>query len=366
LPVRTRLRVGCCSGPYDAPITFALARGAYQTLNVNLNWVQCPPDACAVMSMLSAGLIDMAVLHTEDAVALAAEGNPLRFCGTFVSTPRAWGMYTTGRSSVQTGVELRGETIGMPDERGASLSISVFGDQPGWNSVLYCPRRPLASLQRAADAMNRGVTRATIWERRSARHLVGSGEWDAVGQVAMPWPSSLLVASKEALYAKVGAMRNFIHFAQMVCEDFKANKDDDPALFLSARHSFSPEEARDFIAETSWSCQSGVELQTVEGPLLHLKRAGMIDTNRLYDPAKFLAKEFCLVSQIGVLAPPPRKRPQTQREDVSRAPAQREDEEPGFEDISELPEPPTASSGDGEAAAPAPAPGREHSPAPAG
>jgi len=72
---------------FDAPLQSALSQGNYKKLDVNLNWVKCPQDAGAVMSMLSAGLIDMAFMFTEDAVAFAAQ-NHLRICGTFSTTPR--------------------------------------------------------------------------------------------------------------------------------------------------------------------------------------------------------------------------------------------------------------------------------------
>merc|ERR1711957_1053690 len=121
--VKTRLRVGCCSGPLDAPIQMALSDGNIQSLAINLNWVHCPPDAGAVMSMLSAGLIDMALMHTEDAVSFIAGGNALRLVGTYVSTPRMWGVYVSGSvgggTSVHCSEDLRGTTVGMVDEKGA-------------------------------------------------------------------------------------------------------------------------------------------------------------------------------------------------------------------------------------------------------
>mmetsp|Transcript_35452 Transcript_35452/g.101926 ORF Transcript_35452/g.101926 Transcript_35452/m.101926 type:complete len:378 (-) Transcript_35452:230-1363(-) len=300
--VKTRLRVGFCSGLYDAPIQLALSRGSYQALSINLQSVQCPPDAGAVMSMLSAGLVDMAVMRTEEAVAFVAEGNALKLCGTYVSAPRTWGVYA-GCCSVQTGADLQGGIIGMPEERCASLTISVLGDQPGWVPAMYCPRRPFGSIHRAADAMSKGIIRATVWERRAARHLVASGQWDLVGQVTTPWPALVMVASKEALYSKAGAIKHFIDFSHMACEDFKIDSKSESSNFVSGRYGLGTEDSCDFVAETSWVCQCEVELETILKPLEHLKRAGLVDGSRAYDPAKFLAREFSLVSQIGALSP---------------------------------------------------------------
>lgn len=324
-PVKTRLRVGSCSGVLDAPIQSALARGNYERLAVNLNWVQCPPDTSAVTSMLTAGLVDLALMFTEDAVAFIAEGNPLRLCGTYVATPRSWGVYVGGSSNVCCGEDLRGGTLGIPDEKGASLTLSVLGEQQNWEAVLCCPRRPFTSIHRAADAMAKAATRATIWERQSARVFVATGEWELVGQAEMPWPSLVFVASRESLYSKSGAIRHFIDFAQRASEDFTSNRQAETLKYLASRYGLSPEEGHDFITNTRWVSDCEVTLQTVTKPLEHLKRARLIDPDRVYDPARFLAKELCVISQVGALpAIGPSRRPRKQQpedEDPAASPA---------------------------------------------
>jgi len=304
-PATTRLRVGCCAGLLDAPIQMALSFGDFQGLSVNLNWVHCPPDAGAVVSMLSAGLIDMALMQTEDAVAHAAQGSPLRICGTFVSSPRMWAIHVPAGSSMWSGSDLQGCTLGMPDEKAASLAVSVLGEYPDWAGVLYCPRRPFTSIIRACDAMSKGVTRATVWECHAARHLVSVGEWIPVGHVPMPWPSLLLVASKDSLYAKAGAIRHFVHFAHIACEVFKTTRRDDATRFCAARYAMSAEEVHEFISETHWVCECEVDVETLGRPLGHLKRTGLIAQDRAHDPTRFIAKEVCMVDQIGVLSDSP-------------------------------------------------------------
>lgn len=304
-PVKTRLRVGCCAGLLDAPIQMALSFGTFQGLSVNLNWVQCPPDAGAVVSMLSVGLVDMALMQTEDAVAHAAQGSPLRICGTFVGSPRMWAIHVPTGSGIVSGSDLRGCTLGMPDEKAASLAVSVLGECPDWAGVLYCPRRPFTSIIRACDAMAKGVTRATVWECRSARHLVSAGEWIPVGHVPMPWPALVLVASKDSLYAKAGAIRQFVHFAHNACEEFKTTKRDDATRFCAARYAMSTEEVHEFINDTQWVCDCEVDVEALRRPLSHLKRTGLVAHDRAHDPARFIAKEVCMVDQIGVLSDAP-------------------------------------------------------------
>jgi len=148
--------------------------------------------------------------------------------------------------------------------------------------------------------MLRGTTRATLWEKRNVRHLVATGEWEVIGEVRMPWPSVVLVASKEALYAKAGAVKHFISFAHTACEEFTSDNEDEALKYLSACHGLNMEEALDFMAETEWVCESKVALSTVLQPLEHLTRIGCVSSDRRLDPRRFVATELCIDAQYAV------------------------------------------------------------------
>jgi len=257
------------------------------------------------MSMLSAGLVDMALMHTEDAVTFAAEGNPLRVCGTFVASPRTWGLFVNHGSDLSCGTDMLGGTLGLPDDKGASVALSVFGDSPGWNVLLYCPRRPFSSIRRAASAMAKDVSRATLWERDAGRPALAAGEWSMLAEMPMPWPSLMLVASKEALYAKSGAIKRFIRFARTACQDFASRQEEEAIAYISTRYGLSAAEAFNFMANTEWTCECKVDLEAITRPLEHLKRAGMVPSDRDLDPARFIAKEICTFSHLDGLLPSP-------------------------------------------------------------
>lgn len=297
---KTRLRVGCCSGLLDAPIHLALERTDLQHLAITLNWVRCPPDAGAVMSMLSTGLVDMALMFTEDAVGFVAQGNPLRLAGTYVKTPRTWGVHVPRGSANRTAADLAHWPLGSAEDKGATLAASVLAEREDWADISSCSRKTFSSIRRAADSMLRGTTRATLWEKRNVRHLVASGEWEIIGEVRMPWPSVVLVASKEALYAKAGAVKHFISFARTACEEFTSANEDEALRYLSACHGLNMEEALNFMAETEWVCEDSVDLNTVLQPLEHLRRIGYVSSERRCDPRRFVSTEFRVDAQYGM------------------------------------------------------------------
>jgi len=291
---KTRLRVGCCSGLWDAPLHLALEKMDLQHLTISLNWVRCPPDAGAVMSMLSSGLIDVALMYTEDAVAFIAEANPLRITGTYVNTPRSWGLHVHHSSPIRTVADLRGLRVGHTEEKGAYLAIAILGDREGCGDIISCQRETFGSIRKSADAMMRGVTQATLWDSRSVKHLVASGDWECIAEVELQWPSVVIVGSKESLYCKAGAVRQFIHFARSACEDFISFSEDDALRYLSACHGLGMQDALQFMSATDWVCENKVALDTILKPLEYLKQIGYVDCSRRFDPMRFVAKELCI------------------------------------------------------------------------
>lgn len=302
-PVRTRLRVGSASGFLDAPIQFALAEGNVSALSVNLNWVKCPQDTGAVVSMLAAGLIDMALMFTEDAVSCAVSSSCVRICGTFAATPRSWGVHVPGASKAPSGVDLEGCSLGVSDDNAGPLMVSVLRDRPGWELLGRMPRLQFPSLRRACEAMGRDIVRAVLWERRAARGLVACGEWDLVHEEAMPWPALAIVASREALYNKSGAIRHFVNFACSMCKEFKADANGRSQAFLVARYGIQAREAEDWLT-TSWPCECAISEAALRQPLEHLKAAGLMAADRIVDPAKLVAREICDIRASPVVRRP--------------------------------------------------------------
>lgn len=246
------------------------------------------------MSMLSSGLIDVALMYTEDAVSFIAEANPLRLIGTYVNTPRTWCLHVPHSSKIRSVAELRGLCIGHAEERGAYLAFAILAEQEGCGDIRGCSRETFGSIRKSADAMTRGDTYATLWDKSNVKHLVSSGDWERIAEVEMPWPSVVIVGSKESLYSKAGAVRHFIHFAHSACEDFISFNEDDALRYLSACHGLGMQDALEFMNDTDWVCENKVAVDTIMQPLEYLKQTGYIDSSRQFDPMRFVAKQICI------------------------------------------------------------------------
>merc|ERR1719330_806080 len=254
-------------------------KSSCEDLGVSLNWVKCPQDATAVLSMLSAGLIDMALMCTEDAVAFAANGSPVRICGRFTSAPRTFGVYTlplgadAGRADPAS---WQGHEIGLPEEVGATLMLPVFAERAGWEDLPTLERRTFCTIRRACDWLSRGVVAAVVWEVSEAKIFVDTGCWLELRTEPMPWPSLVFVASKEALRSKPGAVRHFIEFSQSACDEFKSNRNTDSLIFLRKRHRLTDAQAEDLLDNTSWQCDAEVDEDTLARPLRLLRDMGLV------------------------------------------------------------------------------------------
>lgn len=283
----TMLRVGSASSSLDAPIRSGLTSGMYSQMR--LNWVNCPEDPGAVMSMLSAGLLDLALMFTEDAVALAAGGSGIRICGTFCSTPQQWGLYIPGNLYGRRAMSLADCRIGVPEGRSGVLMLSIFGEAPGWEMLPELQQTTFYSLRRAHDSLRHDFVRAAVWETRVAKPLVDIGEWTQMRQEAMPWASMLYVASTEALHAKTGVIKQFIRCTRSACVEFKerrrSNSQDAPSQNLSP-------DMLAWVGKMTWNSVAEVEVENLVRPLQCLKTMGLAPESA-YDPMRLLAKEIC-------------------------------------------------------------------------
>lgn len=293
---RTRLRVGSGPGLVDAPIQLALA-GSTDALEVNLHWVRCPQDPRALASMLTAGVLDIALMRTEDAISHAATGS-LRICGTFVVSPQEWGLHIP---SVIRGrrVPTDGYAVGLPDDSGALLMLHTLAQRPGWQQLRNVSRSKFPSVRRSCEAACQGVVQSVLWDTHTARGLVDCGEWDLVHAQSQPWPSVLIVTTKESAYSKANAIRCFVAFAKGACKNFKANENGCAARLLRTRYCFHEVDALDWIRTTNWSCECKVEDSALLLPLDRLEAADMLRPTGITDPWRLVARNVCTISFTG-------------------------------------------------------------------
>jgi len=288
---RVRLRVGGIREPLLTPLQQAVSSERYLPLGINAGWVACPPDVRAITSMMSAGILDVAFIYTEDAVMQAASSSQVRIIGTLAEDTRAWGLHLPANLASPA---FRGEVV---DERAVAVPQGVSARIAAWllaegvgaplrSSRLYA----FEKLQEARQAMTTGRVWMALWETARSGRLVASGEWLRYREVVPPWPSILVVASREALRSKPAAIRRFMEKGAEVCEEFKQQT---THIALSRLFDWPLERAGAWLASARWVCSCVVERSTLTGPLECLRQMGLLSEERCHDPLRLLARDLC-------------------------------------------------------------------------
>eukprot|EP00930_Biecheleria_cincta_P005304 TRINITY_DN106224_c0_g1_i1.p1 TRINITY_DN106224_c0_g1~~TRINITY_DN106224_c0_g1_i1.p1 ORF type:complete len:388 (+),score=66.42 TRINITY_DN106224_c0_g1_i1:38-1165(+) len=301
---RPRLRVGSAVGVNAAPAQFAMAQDANsQSLSFNLHWVKCPPDADATLAMLSAGLLDVGLIFTEDVVHSLAEGSALRICGTFTSSPRRFSLHTsrTNKQEYHSAGQTASDPLGVPfNSLGAQIALYLFSQSSAWGGELgglYL--RQFSSIEVADAALQAGRVKAVLWEHHAACKLVAEGKWSQAWETELPWASVLYVASKDATYAKARSIEMFVDWTARAAADFLKDNSAAPASqLLASSYRMVGGAAIEWLSSISWKCRCEVDNADLMEAIYYLMQAGLVTTDKMFEPSQNVAKTLCTLREV--------------------------------------------------------------------
>ncbi|CAK8985996.1 unnamed protein product [Durusdinium trenchii] len=302
--VKPRLRVGCAVGITASPVQFGIVHhGSVEQLPFHLHWVKCPPDADAVLAMLGAGLLDVAILHTEDVVHAVSMGSSLRICGTYTSSPRCFGLYILNQKKDEESETLRSPCGLLHNSLGSQLALHILGQERDWRAQGDLYLRQLASLDAAKTALASGRVQALLWERHMAYDCVSSGEWVEAWQATLPWSSSLYVATRDSAYAKAKSIQSFIQWTRSCSEEFlEADSAEAAGQLLANSYRLTGLAVIAWLSSMRWWCRSEVRKGDLTDTLKHLLLANLIKSpSHLNHPVKSVARSFCELLEEGKL-----------------------------------------------------------------
>mmetsp|Transcript_90327 Transcript_90327/g.286175 ORF Transcript_90327/g.286175 Transcript_90327/m.286175 type:complete len:455 (+) Transcript_90327:88-1452(+) len=293
--VRTRLRVGSTTGLRDEPLNAALSQKRYDQMpGAQVEWVQMPRDLNAVGAMLTAGLMDLAAVYSEDVVAQLTGGCPdLRICGTFQAVPRRWcclvlpGVqkeHLTSQSSCMIGIPSGG--------MGPKMMLLLWRERLGFTGSTSITCTSFENLNAAIRTLLRGgKVRALLWEVSKLEQFMAQDWCDIIDEFITPWPSHLLVAHKETLFAKLCTIKYFMCFTNLFLQDFQTDIGGESLEYILKTYpDLRPAEVGPWLEAATWTCMTDVELASLEEPLELLIRLELRPANLRFSPTRHLAR----------------------------------------------------------------------------
>lgn len=317
--VRTRLRVATTSGLRDEPLSGILSLRRFSNMaGAFVEWVQLPRDMHAVAAMLSAGLVDLAALHSEDAVEVCCSNTSMRVCGMFAGLPRRWSLLR--RHGCEKGrLHINNCRIGIPEGTTARLALELIQQELETEStspnsrVLTATRSSstditeYASLSMALRALRRTKTiDAVLWEV-TIMEKAALQEWcDIHHELILPWPTHLFVANRETLFAKLFTVRHFMIITNVLLHQFagellSCGPDSQAINYLRMTHSLEEQEVHDWLGGQCkpWYSSSDIDERCIIGPLELIRLLDLLPgvSKRSFHIHRFLAEGSNLTRQ---------------------------------------------------------------------
>jgi len=324
--VRTRLRVATTPGLRDEPLSAILALRRFDhAAGPIVEWVQLPKDMQAVTAMLNAGLVDLAVLHSEEAMEVCCSNTALRACGSFSTLPRTWCLLVP-RGTAQETLNIDNCRVAIPEGTGARLAFELVQeeldrgrDAGGVSSGSSDQEASTAEIvdKSCADLVEydslsfalRALRKkrdidAVLWEITILEKAVLRDWCDVRHELVLPWPTHLFVASKETMFAKLCTVRYFMIALNTLLQDFvgelfNCGPESQASTYLNETHSLSAQEVCDWLEgqPKPWHSSSDIHESCIMGPLELISRLDLLPgvSGRRFSVHRFLAEGSNLI-----------------------------------------------------------------------
>jgi len=249
--------------------------GDFAGQGLELVWQDFPGGTGALVSALTAGSVDVAVMLTEGAIAARERGADVQIISQYVSSPLTWGVHVRASSGFQDDSALGAcrVAISRPGS-GSHLMALIEARRRGVNPA-DMTFVVVSDLAGARAALAEGRADFFLWEKYTTKPLVDSGEWRRVGEVVTPWPAFVVTARADWALANALELQRVLSVldrrATAAYADPHATVSD-----VAARYGLLPVDVSAWLAATQWSPRAGVGEATERSVVDHLRHAGVL------------------------------------------------------------------------------------------
>ena len=253
------IRIGGVPEHFNLPWELAMERDLFSHAGVELDWTFYAGGTGAMTKALARGDLDIAILLTEGFISAVHNGLEASIVKVYIDSPMRWGIHT-GKQNALTEVSATNP---------ARIAISRFGSGSHLMALIHAEQRKVElnenhfvvvnSLHGAIDSLVKNETDLFYWEPFMTKPFVTSGQVRRIGTFSAPWSSFLVVASKQALRLKAGAIKRTLDIMNAECVRFK--KAPESVHQLTQRFQMNAEEARQWLEDTQWNQNYYAELE---------------------------------------------------------------------------------------------------------
>jgi sulfonate transport system substrate-binding protein len=282
----TTVKIGGVPEHFNYSWHKAMEEGLFSSNNIDVQWTDFPGGTGAMAESLSMGILDVAIMLTEGAVAAIAKGCPARILHFAVDSPLVWGIHTGAGSTLQIEEDIKGKTIAISRYgSGSHLMSIVQAYQKKW-ALDHMQWLEVKNIDGARQALLAGKADVFLWERYTTKPLVDEGSFRLLGLLPTPWPAFVLVVSNAFLEKHKPEVEQI---SKVILEVQKTLKQEPfLAQTLSMRYQLKEVDVLEWLKQTEWSGSTAILEQQIGEVIESLLKAEVLECQ--IEPQRILAR----------------------------------------------------------------------------
>lgn len=274
---KKQIRVGGVPEHFNLPWHFAVDKGLFDDLDVEVSFHEYPGGTGAMTAALSEGELDVAMLLFEGAVTNILRGHENRIVKVYVDSPLVWGIHVAANSSIQTVDEIKDKVYAISRAGSGSHLIAIVDSaERGW-PFEQMKFSKVGNLEGAREKLKNGKVDIFLWERFITQPLVDSGEFRRVGERIVPWPAFVVTTRTDVLQQHDASIRKMLEIVETECQRFKESSD--ATKIVSERFSMKLEDSEQWFQQVEWNRGFECPDETTSKLIDYLEKVKIIDEN---------------------------------------------------------------------------------------
>ena len=268
------LRIGGVPEHFNLPWKLAVAGRAFDSVGVEVEFIEHPGGTGAMTAALRAGELDAALMLTEGAVLDIVTGGDNRIVSVYVESPLIWGIHVSASSEIKTIADIAGRRFAISRYGSGSHLIAIVDAAERGFDTQSMSFVVVDTIDGARAALAAGSADVFLWERHMTQPLVDAGEFRRIGERVVPWPAFVISARREYLSHGADDLRRCLDIVAGYAARLK--RDPDSAELISTTYAIDLSDASAWLADVRWSQDHEYPAADIHRVLTALHSQGVI------------------------------------------------------------------------------------------
>jgi ABC-type nitrate/sulfonate/bicarbonate transport system substrate-binding protein len=246
-----KLRIGGVPEHFNLPWKLAIADRAFDSIGVEVEFIEHPGGTGAMTAALRAGELDAALMLTEGAVLDIVTGGDNRLVSVYVESPLIWGIHVNASSAIRNIADIAGRRFAISRYGSGSHLIAIVDAAERGFDTQSMSFVVVDTIDGARAALAAGSADVFLWERHMTQPLVDAGEFRRIGERVVPWPAFVVSARREYLSRGAEKLRRCLDIVAGYATRIKRGPDS--AKLISKTYEIDLSDASAWLADVRWS-----------------------------------------------------------------------------------------------------------------